>query len=132
MPENNTFAGLLNGARLAANNGAGTVTFDDRLGRAAQGHANELVATGRFSHTGSNGSTVGQRATAQGYNWSNIGENIARGQQTAGDAMDAWQNSTTGHKENNLNPAYEDFALGVAGAGGMKTWVLVLGTEQKP
>jgi uncharacterized protein YkwD len=127
VPENNTFAGLLNNVRVA--NGAGNVTYDARLGRAAQGHANDMVANDFFSHTGSNGSTVGQRATAQGYNWSIIGENIAQGQQTVQSAMNSWTGSP-GHHANNINPAFEDFALGVAGTGGEKTWVLVLGAEQ--
>lgn len=126
-PENNSFAVLLNNVRVA--NSAQAVTYDARLGRAAQGHAVDLVTNNRFSHTGTNGSTVGDRATAQGYNWTAIGENIARGQQTVQAAMTAWTNSTTGHHENNINPVYEDFGLGVTGTGGNRTWVLVLGAE---
>jgi uncharacterized protein YkwD len=127
VPENNSFAALLNNARVA--NGAGTVVFDARLGRAAQGHANDMVTNDFFSHTGSDGSTVGQRATAQGYNYSLIGENIAQGQQSVPAVMTAWTNSP-GHNANNINPAYEHFALGVAGSGSELTWVLVLGAEQ--
>jgi uncharacterized protein YkwD len=126
-PENNSFGALLNGARTTA--GAGSVTFDARLGRAAQGHAADLVTNNRFSHTGTNSSTVGDRATAQGYNYTLIGENIARGQQTVQSVMTDWTNSTTGHHENNINPAFEDFGLGVTGTGGNRTWVLVLGAE---
>jgi uncharacterized protein YkwD len=116
----------LNNTRVA--NGAGNVVYDDRLGRAAQGHAVDLVTNNRFSHTGTNGSTVGQRATAQGYNWTAIGENIARGQQSVTSVMTDWTNSS-GHHANNINPVYEDFGLGVTGTGGNRTWVLVLGAE---
>jgi uncharacterized protein YkwD len=127
VPENNTFAGLLNNVR--ATHGAGNVVYDARLGRAAQGHANDMVANDFFSHTGSNGSNLGQRVAAQGYNYSIVGENIAQGQQTVQSAMTSWTNSP-GHHANNINPAFEDFALGVAGTGSEKTWVLVLGAEQ--
>lgn len=125
-PENNSFGALLNNVRVA--NSASAVTYDSRLGRAAQGHAVDLVTNNSFSHTGTNGSTVGDRATAQGYNWTAIGENIARGQQTVQSAMTDWTNSP-GHHANNINPAFEDFGLGVTGTGGNRTWVLVLGAE---
>lgn len=121
-----SFASLLNGVRGAA--GSGDVMFDARLDRAAQGHADELVATGRFSHTGADGSTVGTRTRAEGYRASAVAENIARGQQTEQQALTAWQNSS-GHRANNLNPRYEDFGFGVAGTGSRLTWVLVLGAE---
>jgi uncharacterized protein YkwD len=124
--ENNTFAGLLNGVRV--NNGAGTVAYDSRLGVAAQSHANDMVAEGFFSHTGSNGSNVGQRATAAGYNWTLIGENIARGQQSQQEVLTDWTNSS-GHHANNINPGYQDFGIAKAGSGNNLHWVLVLGRD---
>jgi uncharacterized protein YkwD len=124
--ESNTFAALLNGVRVK--NGAGVVTYDARLGLAAQRHANDIVANDFFSHTGSDGSTVGSRAKAAGYNWTEIGENIAQGQQSQEAVMTAWTNSD-GHHENNIYTGYEDFALAKAGTGGELTWVLVLGAE---
>jgi uncharacterized protein YkwD len=126
-PENNSFATLLNNVRVA--NSATPVTYDARLGRAAQGHAVDLVTNNSFSHTGTNGSTIGDRARAQGYNYTLIGENIARGQQNVQSVMTDWTNSTTGHHENNIDPRFEDFGLGVTGTGGNRTWVLVLGAE---
>lgn len=128
-PENNTFGALLNNVRAA--NSANAVTYDSRLALAAQGHAVDLVANNRFSHTGTNGSTYGDRAIAQGYNYSLIGENIARGQQTVQSAMTDWTNSPL-HHANNIEPGFEDFGLGVTGTGSNKTWVLVLGAEQQP
>lgn len=122
-----SFAGMLNSVRSV--NGAGTVTYDARLGAAAQGHANDMLANTFFSHTGSNGSTVGQRVTAQGYNWITVGENIARGQQSEAEVLAAWVNSP-GHQANNVNPNFEDFALARAGSGSQLYWVLVLATER--
>lgn len=126
--ENNTFAGLLNSTRRAAN--APGVGYDSRLGVAAQSHANDMAANGFFSHTGSNGSTVGSRATAAGYNWSNIGENIARGQPDQQAVLNDWNNSP-GHYANNVNPVFDDFGLAKAGNPNAPYWVLVLGKEQQ-
>ena len=127
-PATQNFASLLNNAR--AGNGAGAVSFDARLGRAAQAHANDMLANNYFSHTGLNNSSPGDRIAAQGYDWSTYGENIARGQQTEADVFRAWQNSS-GHRRNNLNPNFEDFGLAKAGTGSNKYWVLVLATEAR-
>lgn len=123
----NSFASALNNVR--ARNGAGSVSYDSRLGRAAQGHANDMLANNFFSHTGSNGSTVGQRVTAQGYQWNAVGENIARGQPDEAAVLQAWVNSP-GHQRNNVNPNFEDFALAKAGSGSRQYWVLVLARER--
>lgn len=125
-PQNTSFAGMLNNVR--ANAGAGPVSFDARLGRAAQAHANDMLANGYFSHTGLNGSSPGDRITAQGYRWRTYGENIARGQSSEAEVLEAWQNSA-GHRQNNENPNFQDFGLARAGDS-RPYWVLVLATEQ--
>jgi len=66
-----------------------------------------------FSHTGSNGSSVGDRATAAGFNWTAVGENIAAG--TSYSAVSAvlqgWINSP-GHCANLMRSSYRE--LGAA------------------
>jgi uncharacterized protein YkwD len=126
VAENNTFAGLLNNVRLA--NAAPNVAYDAKLGLTAQGHANDMLANNFFSHTGSNGSSIGDRATAAGYVWKNIAENIAMGQASQQQVLTDWTNSP-GHHANNINPVYEDFGLAQAGSGGDRRWVLVLGRD---
>lgn len=117
------FGSMLNAVR--ANNGASAVTYNAQLGNAAAGHANDMLRNGFFSHTGSNGSSVGDRVTAAGYQWRTVGENIARGQRDEEAVLQAWVNSP-GHQRNNVNPAFEDFALAKAGSGSQQYWVLVL------
>jgi uncharacterized protein YkwD len=127
--ENNTFAGLLNNVRVNANNGAGPVTYDSRLGVAAQSHANDMVTNDFFSHIGSNGSELDDRAEAAGYTgWTALGENIAQGQQSQVAVLNAWTNSPD-HHANNIDPVYEDFGLARAGSGGEQRWVLLLGSQ---
>lgn len=122
-----TFSSMLNGVRSGA--GAGALTYDSRLGVAANRHANDMAANNFFSHTGSDGSTVGQRVTDAGYQWNRVGENIARGQVDEQAVLDAWMNSS-GHRANNLDPRFEDFALAKADSARGPYWVLVLAREQ--
>lgn len=126
-PAMTTFAEMLNGAR--AGTGAGAVTYDARLGQAAQVHADDMLANGYFSHTGSDGSNAGDRIRAAGYVPRAWGENIARGQQSEAEVFQAWEDSP-GHRANNHNPNFEDFALSKAGSGSNLYWVLVFASEQ--
>lgn len=118
------FESMLNNVR--SNVGADPVTYNGLLGQAARRHANDMHANDFFAHTGSDGSTIGTRVSDTGYRYSWVGENIAWGQQSEAAALDAWQRSTTGHKENNENPRHEHFALAKAGSGQNTYWVLVL------
>lgn len=123
-----SFAQLLNGVR--ASNGAGAVTFDARLAAAAQAHSDDMSRNNFFSHIGSDGSTVGDRVSAQGYTWRNVSENIAHGQRSEAEVMTAWTNSPS-HHEANINPVYEDFGLSRSvSASGHPYWALALATEQ--
>jgi uncharacterized protein YkwD len=122
-----TFDSMLNSVRAA--NGAGPVTYDARLGRAAEGHAEDMLQNNFFSHTGSDGSSAGDRIRAEGYNWRTWGENIARGQRDEEAVLRAWVNSP-GHQRNNVDPAFEDFAIAKTGTGSQQYWVLVFATER--
>ena len=126
VPIDPSFAPSLNGVRASA--GAGPVSYDERLHTAAQLHANDMLENDYFSHTGLNGSSPGDRIKDQGYNLRAYGENIAKGQRTEAEALDSWVNSP-GHQANNINPAFEDFALAKAGSGSNTYWVLVLASE---
>jgi uncharacterized protein YkwD len=68
-----------------------------------------------FSHTGSDGSSVGDRVLRQGYVWSWVGENIfATGNTSSGapqQAFDWWMNSSP-HRANLLSPNYVDIGIG--------------------
>ncbi|MDX8349887.1 CAP domain-containing protein [Cognatiyoonia sp. IB215446] len=122
-----SFQSMLNGVR--ASNGAAPLTYDARLGRAAQAHANDMLSMGRLTHTGSDGSNAGQRIRREGYDWITWGENVARGQRNEEAVLNAWVNSP-GHQANNVNPNFEDFALAKAGSGSNQYWALVFATER--
>ncbi|MEI4196410.1 CAP domain-containing protein [Roseovarius sp. E0-M6] len=92
------------------------------LASVARAHATDLFTTGSFSHTGPDGSSVGDRARRAGYGFCYIAENIAQGPQTIEEVLSGWMFSP-GHRRNMLNPQAED--VGLARRGGL--WVMVLG-----
>ncbi|MFB0630055.1 CAP domain-containing protein, partial [Streptomyces sp. AB3(2024)] len=107
---------LVNSERAAA--GCGPLKEDAQLRSAAQGHSEDMAQRDYFSHTDPDGGDPGTRTTAAGYRWSTYGENIAKGQQTAQDVMDAWMKSP-GHRANILNCSFKDIGVGMRpGAGG--------------
>jgi len=122
-----SFGTILNNVRL--DNGADPVTYNGQLNTAAQLHAEDMLENDYFSHVGLNGSTIGTRVQATGYNYARVGENIAAGYQTETSVLDGWVNSP-GHQANNIDPRFEEFGLGYARDGNDTRWVLVLGTEQ--
>ena len=87
------------------------LTWDTMLKRAANGHSQDMAKNNFFSHTGSNGSSMGDRISNAGYHWSYTGENIAAGYSTVASVMDGWIKSP-GHCANIMSSHYED--LGVA------------------
>ncbi|MEE1940082.1 CAP domain-containing protein [Streptomyces sp. TRM 70361] len=116
---------LVNEERKTA--GCEPVTANARLTRAADDYSDVMAASGVMSHTGPDGSTMADRVEAAGYAWSNLGENIARGQPDAAAVMDAWMNSP-GHRANILNCAFEELGVGVHFGDGGPWWTQNFGT----
>ena len=94
-----------------AKEGLQPLKLNDRLLDAAQDHSNDMAQDDFFSHTGADGSTVGDRVRASGYQYSTAGENIAAGQITAAQVVEGWMNSP-GHRANILNPNYTEIGVG--------------------
>lgn len=69
---------------------ASPLEWDDQLAMAALTHSRDMARGNRFSHRGSDGSRVSDRASRTGYSWHGIGENIAAGQGSVRSAVDAW------------------------------------------
>jgi uncharacterized protein YkwD len=66
-----------------------------------------------FSHTSLDGTQFADRISRAGYQWRGAGENIAKGQRTPADVMNAWMNSS-GHRANILNCGFRDLGVGLA------------------
>jgi hypothetical protein len=91
--------------------GLSALTLNAQLGQAAQHHAADMAQQNYFSHTGKNGSSMGDRVKATGYRYSYAGENIATGQQTPAAVLNAWMNSE-GHRKNILSPNFTEIGFG--------------------
>lgn len=118
---------LINNVRLETS--AGLLSFDSRLGDAAQDYAEVMLAANHFSHVGPDGSTLQARVDATGYNWATLRENISAGDQNAEVVFNRWQ-ASPGHRVNNLATDVDEFGLGFAENGSDNRWVLVLGRER--
>ncbi len=104
-----------------------------KLSQAAQRHAEDMVRNRFFSHTGSDGSTLVDRARAVGYNYSMVGENIAAGGATPAATMRQWMNSP-GHRQNILNRRFTEIGFGYVSAPSDRYrhyWVQVFGTPRQ-
>lgn len=62
-----------------ANYGLPPLTANAALTAAALAHSNDMATNNFFSHTGSDGSSPGQRISRAGYSYYTYGENIAAG-----------------------------------------------------
>ncbi|WP_369197868.1 CAP domain-containing protein [Streptomyces djakartensis] len=110
---------LVNRERATA--GCSPVTANDRLTRAADDYSDVMASSGVMSHTGPDGSTMTTRVEAAGYQWSTLGENIARGQADAASVMKSWMNSP-GHRANILNCSFKELGVGVHFGDGGPWW----------
>jgi uncharacterized protein YkwD len=89
------------------------LTLNPRLELAAQRHAEDMLARSFFGHRGSDGGTVRERAKAAGYSWHMVGENLAEGQDSVKEAVEAWMHSPS-HRENILNRGFRETGVGLA------------------
>ncbi|MFF2204921.1 CAP domain-containing protein [Streptomyces sp. NPDC058145] len=102
---------LVNAERGKA--GCSPLTLNATLTKAAQAHSQDMAAHQNMSHTGSDGSSPGDRITSAGYTWSSYGENVAYGYSTAEQVMAGWM-SSPGHRANILNCAFKEIGVGLA------------------
>jgi len=93
-----------------AQNGLTPVTYSEKLNKASQVHAADMARAGDASHTGTDGSSHGERVQRQAYYFSIVAENVASGQKSWEKVFAAWQKSP-GHNENLLRPDVTEFGL---------------------
>jgi len=92
---------------------APSVSWSVNLAMAAYLHSEDMVRKNFLSHTGSAGSTAGERISRQGYPWRTYGENIAAGNPTVSSVLQGWLKSE-GHCRNLMNPAFTEIGAGYA------------------
>jgi uncharacterized YkwD family protein/spore coat assembly protein SafA len=113
----NEVARLVNVER--AKNGLQAVTINWELSRVARYKSQDMINKNYFAHQSPTYGSPFDMMEAFGIRFSAGGENIASGQRTAAEVMNAWMNSP-GHRSNILSPAYNQIGVGLARASNGK------------
>lgn len=92
---------------------AAPLRWSSQLEKIAAAHAADMARRGVMSHTGSDGSSTGQRVSRAGYAWFSIGENVAGGQRDADEVVRHWL-ASPGHCANVMNGMFTEFGVGFA------------------
>ena len=103
---------LVNKERAAY--GLSALQADSKVQAAAKTRANEILKS--FSHTRPDGRAFSTALNEAGATYSGAGENIAKGQRTPEEVVNAWMNSA-GHRANILNSKYKYLGVGCVKSG---------------
>lgn len=104
------------------------LTWSNELALVAKSHSYDMDKKNYFSHTNLEGATFGQRLTLAGYTYQTAAENIAMGQKTENEVVNAWLNSY-GHCKNIMKAGVKE--MGVARTNGKEFyWTQLFGTKK--
>lgn len=109
---------LTNSAR--SKNGYAALVEDGALSEAAAVRAREIARS--FSHTRPSGASFSSALSESGVSYLRAGENIASGQKSASEVVNAWMNSP-GHRANILNSSYSRIGSASVNINGTLYWV---------
>lgn len=107
--------------------GLGPLKLSLKLCEAAATQAKDMAGHGKLQHAGSDGSAAGDRIKRKGYHYIHVGENIARGQESAQAAMKSWMKSSS-HRANILGEFTEFGAAYKDDDSGVRYWCVNFAT----
>ena len=99
----------MNRERAAA--GLGPLRLNAALSAAAEDRMHDMFAKHYFEHVSPDGIDPFTWAEKRGYDYRQIGENLAVGYPRASDVVDGWMHSD-GHRANILNPSFKLMGIG--------------------
>jgi len=102
---------IVNAARLVA--GRPPLDLDPQLNAAAQAHADDMLARTYYAHQSPEGTLPRARLLTVGYLADVVGENLAAGQTSVENVMEAWLHSVD-HRRNLLDPRFVQLGVGIA------------------
>jgi len=91
--------------------------YSEQLSAASRTHAEDMAERRYFDHKTPEGITPVQRLARTGYQWNLTGENIARGQMSAEEAVAGWL-ASPGHCANIMEPRFSEMGFALAEEGG--------------
>lgn len=105
---------LTNKARMQL--GGSELKSNTKLTSAAQAKADDMAKQQFFAHTAPDGTMAWDYIKQTDYAYEIAGENLAITNETAETVVNSWMNSPS-HKENIVNPSYQDIGIGIAKYG---------------
>lgn len=114
-----------------ASRGLEPLEWNNNLAEAAAAMCCEMINRDFFDHVDPDGKNVVDRAEAAGYtSWYMLGENLAGGQYSPEEVVQAWMDSP-GHRENILEPDFTEIGVAYREGGSYRTyWTQVFGTPR--
>ena len=103
---------------------APALAWNCSLAKAAKKHAKDMSGNDFLSHRGSDGSDIGLRASRDGYQWTYISENVAKGHESANGVYRNWLGSSA-HCSNIMSQNYTE----IGAAKESLYWVVMLGQQ---
>ena len=113
---------LVNDIRVK--NGLKSLTYDWELSRVARFKSQDMRDNNYFSHTSPVYGSPFNMIKNFGISYKSAAENIARGQKTPQDVVNAWMNSS-GHRANILNSSYTKIGVGYVANGNYWTQMFI-------
>ena len=112
-----TYLDAINAARAHARDCGDThfqaappLTWNAKLGAAAQEHSDDMARNDFMGHEGSDGSTPDERIERHGYHYRSWGENVAAGQLDTRAVVQRWLESP-GHCKNIMNAKITEMGM---------------------
>lgn len=97
-------------------NGLAPLTLDSAISKVARIKSKDMSDNNYFAHQSPTYGSAGDMLKQYGINWSAWGENIAAGQRTPEEVVNAWMNSE-GHRANILSPNFSKIGVGYVNNG---------------
>ncbi|MGY4893261.1 MAG: CAP domain-containing protein [Candidatus Saccharimonadota bacterium] len=95
-----------------ANNGLPGLTIQGQLQQAAQNKAAHMFANNYWAHNAPDGTTPWSFINSAGYQYSLVGENLAKNFLTSSGVVTGWMNSA-GHRANVLHSSFQHVGYGI-------------------
>ncbi|MBT2641649.1 sporulation protein [Bacillus sp. ISL-41] len=107
-----------------AKNGLKPLALDTELSKVAREKSRDMQNKGYFSHTSPTYGSPFDMMKKFGISYRSAGENIAMGQRTPEEVVNAWMNSS-GHRANILNSSYTHIGVGHIATGNYWTQMFI-------
>ena len=109
---------------IRAERGLKELTYNWELCRVARYKSQDMKDNSYFSHTSPVYGSPFQMMKSFGIKYRTAGENIARGQKTPTEVVNAWMNSS-GHRANILNSSFTEIGVGYVASGNYWTQMFI-------